>query len=503
MTTHTGTTNHTHIAVSANYYGTGRSPQEARKNLVRSGASPQEDQTVYRLPDGATDAYVANNGVVYWDGVQGELKPIYRYKDGKAMAWTVGGDAPIPYAKPPTGKKGEPKHPPEAQDLGEVHPEPIITDEVPDKTSTIVASGKTKRKVPPKPLPIVEVAAESAQEPADAPVETKPVIAHAISRNKAKKAKDELVTAAGQKLLVQETATIPLVVEPVTAAAKPATKAATSKPKLALVPHMGPDTKLAKEPKPAAEPIGPQDFLLFVGGAFYDKASFIEESAKLGISRRMPSHRLPKGLVSGKSKVYVAAEGSRSMDGEPISEVFGYFIPSRVEFVSTSGSAEHVEVIAALSLRKDAKIIHATDKEPERKCGTRQDGGTYIVVDKAKTPLVLLAKPAHYVGNHFRGMLKLDPNYTATFNDGGTVSVLIDEHCMNCGGAMRCSPDGHIRAERERKRIDKGLEPKWKLLDAKCAKEVRAARAADDGVAAAADVVDDDAGNGDPMPGTD
>src|SRR4029077_7768488 len=117
-----------HICVSAHFYGTGASIQESRKNLVKAGGSPQEDQTVYKLPDGATNAYVAGNGTVYWYGTEGEMKPVFHYVKGKAVAWKMGEDKPIPYKKP-EGKGSEPRHSPTAQDEGAVHPEPETTAE--------------------------------------------------------------------------------------------------------------------------------------------------------------------------------------------------------------------------------------------------------------------------------------------------------------------------------------------------------------------------------------
>jgi len=87
--------------------------------------------------------------------------------------------------------------------------------------------------------------------------------------------------------------------------------------------------------------------------------------------------------------------------------------------------------------------------------------------------------------------MKLDADQRSAFTTGGIVNTLVAEHCMKCGDAMKCAPDGHARAVRERKRIEKGQDAKWMLLDAKCAKEVRAARAADDGVAAATEDDDD------------
>lgn len=222
-----------------------------------------------------------------------------------------------------------------------------------------------------------------------------------------------------------------------------------------------------------AEP-EPQDYLLFIGGNYYTKESFIEEAATLGISRRMPSHRLPKGLICGKSRVFVAVGGKRvSAEEATTSEVFGYFIPQAVEFIRGEGKNDkmYADVISDLALRPDSRIIGSIKGEAVRGCGTRKVGGTYIVVDKAESPLVLLKKPATYEGNHFRGLMGLEVSEATAFASGDKVSSLIDEVCMKCGAAMKCAPDGHARAERERRRIEKGEAPKWMLLDTKCRRE--------------------------------
>ncbi len=462
-----------YIAVAANYFGTGKTAQEARKNLAKAGGSPQEPQTVFKLPDGAVGAFVADSGDVHWTGVEGEMRPVFRYVNGKAVAWGQGEDKPVPFKKPTA--KTKPKQAPQAQTDGA----DVEVPETSDKESTIAstdlpkAAAKPARK-PAKVAPEPETVGESNQEPADAVV-----AAPAKPKKPAKKPAPAVEPATEPEITtevrpsIDETGADGRTVTP----PKPAKVTAAKKPA----------TPVAADGGEAA------DFLLFIGGSMYTKGVFIKEAAEMGISRRMPSHRLPTGLVCGKSKVYLAADGLRKTDGEPSSEVFGYFVPSAVHFIAGANSKEFADVIGSLKLRKDAKIITSTKGEPERACGHRQEGGTYIVVDKADSPFHALAKPAAYVGNHFRGMLRLNDLQARQFNTGGTVATLIDEKCMKCGDAMKCAPDGHARAERERKRIEKGEQPKWLLLDAKCQKEVRAQRAADDGPQSA-----DDSNQGDP-----
>lgn len=256
-------------------------------------------------------------------------------------------------------------------------------------------------------------------------------------------------------------------------AAKKGAKKADSKP--ADEPKLEPKAEqTANTETKKAEPVTPANFLSFVGGNFYTKEAFIKEAEQLGISRRMPSHHLPADLISGESRVYVAAGGQRvAGTDDPVSEVFGFFIPGRVEFITGGNGKMYADIISALGLRPDSKIIDTIEGEPERGCGFRKEGGTYLVVDKADSPLQLLDKPVKYIGNHFRGLMRLTGEETNAIYIGKDIAHMVDESCMNCGSAMKCAPDGHARADRERRRIDKGEQPKWKLLCTNCGKEDR------------------------------
>ena len=234
----------------------------------------------------------------------------------------------------------------------------------------------------------------------------------------------------------------------------------------------------SKNNKPKKEevqaPAEPAHFLSFIGGNFYTKESFINEAATLGVSRRMPSHHIPADLVCGKSRIYVATGGERKAGSEkPMAEVFGYFVPNAVEFIaSTDGKPGkmYAEVIASLKLRPDSRIIDTIHGESQRGCGYRKEGGTYIVVDKADTPLVVLDKPVNYIGNHFRGLMRLTSDEANKLEVGHTFGRLVEEECMFCGAKMYCAPDGHARADRERRRVAKGGEAKWTLTCEKCRK---------------------------------
>lgn len=516
-----------YIAVAANFYGTGDTAQAARKALVKAGGSPQEDQTVFKLPDGAVGAYVADKGSIHWRGVDsGEATPVYRYKAGKSVKVIATAQA----WKAP-GKKS--KQPADAQNLGEVHPEPEISGDgsddpgATDKESTIatVPAGKPKRvRVKPDQLAkfVVGDKAQWTSGPMSNRVTHVGDVTHIIPANELPPAGllrgtdgrdtgrtvESYIVREGNRnywphtsaLSKPETmAVVPTtgeVVEPSTPGAvevpaQPESKlpvqtalplaqpdpvmdavikaeaegsdgymagiraktelaAAQAQTEVPAEPAPAPAAKpaKAKTPKAPKEPKAPAvaaapakteaaDFLLFVGGSFYDKSEFIAESAKLGISRRMPSHKLPKGLISGKSRVFVATSGARKFEGEPEGEVFGYFVPDAVEFISTEGNGQHADIISSLKLRPDSRIITSIAQEAPRECGTRVEGGTYIVVDKGDSPLHQLVASAKYVGNHFRGLLKLTADQVEAFTRGGTVATLIDEVCMCCGAAMK------------------------------------------------------------------
>lgn len=465
------------IAIAAHFYGTGRTPGEARSNLVAVGGSAAERQTVFQLPDGATDAYVANNGELYWYDAPGEAIPRSRYYNGKALQLTAE-DKPQPLAAPPKGEKGKPrfdykaalqsqdeqdneedvkpaKKPKAAKQEAATEPAP---EEIPEHVQPVaesidkaIAKQKSKTKTP------TQVAVEEASQEA---------AAIAAPRTKAKKS---------TMTVVSETVGPPIEESFVDAEAAP---------------------KKAKAPKAeaAAKPTAPNnevaDFLLFIGKNQYaDKAEFSTESKTIGVCRRLVNHRIPKGFVSTKSKVFLAIDGENQK-----SEVFGAFTPERIEFIDGEGQAP---IKAELQKRSDVKVITDTSKDKERKSGARQVGGTYIVSSAAAAEL---KKPATYEGNPFRGLLRLNADQSAALSSGKMVSTLVDETCMQCGDPMKVAPDGHMRAERERRRIAKGHEPNWLLLDSKCAAERRTKRAADDGVASA-DETDDDTAD-DPVNGT-
>jgi hypothetical protein len=603
-----------YIAVATNFYGTGNTAQESRKALVHAGGSAQEPQLVYKLPDGATNAYVGTDHQLYWSGTEGEAKPVFKYVNGKAVAWVAGEEQskPVPFRNPPANVR------PLGQNQGEAFPEPEIPADTvapaSDELTRVPEQFKAKRKPAAKPAPVIEETKSEAQPEGEkqakrrpsrkpAPVieeQAKPVVGSKVSWTSS--AAGQTLTKQGEVThvipaggvppadLIRDPGTVrdhesyivravtggrarnycprvgaltvvteepksleqqlegnptaeanaaswptiaeceqavapegeePDLMDSVEERSEQAHADAAAAPAVAPVldpapqPEAQPTAETTASDKPARKASKPQkpaaakpatkpaadkpvtageasDFLMFVGSSFYSKADFIAEAAKLGISRRLPNHRLPKTLVCGASRIYLACSGARKTDGDVSAEVFGYFIPSEVHFIEGQ-SGEFADIVAHLKPRNDTKFIADVSGEPERECGKRQEGGTYLVVDAADSPLKLLDTPAKYEGNHFRGLLRLTDERTRAFNTGGTVNNLVDEVCMKCGGAMKCAPDGHARAERERARIAKGEPAKWFLLDAKCQAEVRKQRAADDGPQSAGESQDDGA----------
>jgi len=227
----------------------------------------------------------------------------------------------------------------------------------------------------------------------------------------------------------------------------------------------------------AFERVAVVDYLIFIGSNFYPTPQdFIDEAARLGISRRMPSHQVPVGLVTGKSRVFLAHSGTKG--GDSASPVFGYFVPSRIEYIVPPGTAEfQADLLAELELRPDTKAVGSVAGEGQRGCGYRKAGGTYIVVDKAESPLVLTPKGAGYVGRHFRGMKALTAEESQAFTAGNPIGGLFETFCDGCKTSMKCARDGYERQLREHRRFAKTGEVKWRNLCSKCKSDTRKAAA--------------------------
>ena len=170
------------------------------------------------------------------------------------------------------------------------------------------------------------------------------------------------------------------------------------------------------------------DFLMGVGKKYYPTPKhFIDEAKRLGISKRIPF--IPKGFVFEKSKIFLVHWGTR--------EIFGFFIPTRIEFIGVSNKKILEEAVKAGAEVRIVSMGEAAS-EPERGCGTRIVGGAYLacefqspediqkVLEKLREEgllskesfaklelagsLILLKKPIKYNGSFFRGIryIKVD-----------------------------------------------------------------------------------------------
>lgn len=217
------------------------------------------------------------------------------------------------------------------------------------------------------------------------------------------------------------------------------------------------------------------NFLCFIGKSFYTRDSFAQEAAHMGISRRIAHNQIPDDLVSGESKLFFADEGGHD-PGKP-AEVFGYCIPDSIEFIggTEEDKRQHVHIISRLLLRDDTKILGTVDHEPPRGCGQRKVGGSYIIVDKADSPLVMLDPPAQFLGNHFRGLMRLAAEQSEAFLRSATVSVMSPTKCMTCGRRMSVPPSTLKKAKRAQKKIDEGIGSDWILNCDECKSVLAAA----------------------------
>jgi hypothetical protein len=161
--------------------------------------------------------------------------------------------------------------------------------------------------------------------------------------------------------------------------------------------------------------------------------------------------------------MFFAHEGGHNAD-KP-AEVFGYCVVEGIEYIGGTEDDQklNVHIIAKLKLRPDTKILGTVEGEEERGCGTRKVGGTYLVVDKADSPLELLDPPAEFDGNHFRGLMRLSEEQTNVFLDSGAISVMQQCKCMVCGSAMRVPPSTYKRVGKAVKAKEDGLPFDWQL----------------------------------------
>lgn len=63
-----------YIAMSKCYWGRGNTPEEARKQLFKQGATRREARIVKKLPEGVTNPWVDDMGYICWDWEDGGVR---------------------------------------------------------------------------------------------------------------------------------------------------------------------------------------------------------------------------------------------------------------------------------------------------------------------------------------------------------------------------------------------------------------------------------------------
>lgn len=162
------------------------------------------------------------------------------------------------------------------------------------------------------------------------------------------------------------------------------------------------DTKIQT---PVETPVG--DYLMWVGSVYYPTVDdYIVEAHDRGPCKRIG--RLPKGLVMGKSKIFLAHDDGLVGEGF----VFGYFIPTEIQYLADDeGSIPE-------SLKDRVTWVSCWNDEDERGCGERSEG-MYMIgfIQEPEVELdskfVEFKKPRRLDAfwddqHHFRGLLGID-----------------------------------------------------------------------------------------------
>jgi len=156
-------------------------------------------------------------------------------------------------------------------------------------------------------------------------------------------------------------------------------------------------TEIGNEP---TDDIKVQDYLLWVGwGSYPTIKSFISEAKEMGVSRRIS--KIPRDLVLGKSKVFLAHDEGETHDAV----IFGYFMPTSIEqiiFDETTNSIQDGVV---------AVTVDQAAQEAERGCGIREDVGSLYLISGDINVVKPYRDYNHIIsesGQRFRGIKKVD-----------------------------------------------------------------------------------------------
>jgi hypothetical protein len=103
--------------------------------------------------------------------------------------------------------------------------------------------------------------------------------------------------------------------------------------------------------------------IMWVGTKFYTPETFISESIKMGLSKRLPT--IPRELLKGMGQVrlYLAhPKACVGEDGKPAPGIFSSFVPTRVEYV-VKGSESELELGRIESRGVDlVKVVRVDDQ---------------------------------------------------------------------------------------------------------------------------------------------
>lgn len=105
--------------------------------------------------------------------------------------------------------------------------------------------------------------------------------------------------------------------------------------------------------------------LLWIGAGFYKSPSHFQlEAAAMGISRRLPRNQVPKDLVVGETRVFLAHPAAVQRDGEKRPGIFAMFTPTAVEILITESQSQDPEFMAGIEKRGLTPVV-VPDDDPD------------------------------------------------------------------------------------------------------------------------------------------
>lgn len=122
------------------------------------------------------------------------------------------------------------------------------------------------------------------------------------------------------------------------------------------------------------------DLLMWVGRSYYSVDSFINESRRMGVCKRVPM--LPRGTVKGKSRVFLAhPDAIKRIGGKTFPGVFAYFTVQGISYVVKPG-VDIPEALKERGVEKWEYVEGGFGFSDERGCGSLAIGGTYLLSEE-------------------------------------------------------------------------------------------------------------------------